>query len=311
MLTRLVLPAFLLSSLAFTSEAIADSCLSDAECKEPRVCFESGCKRLGPSESLLRVELAAPIDTAANLFIDERYMGELPWSGIVTAGWHTIRVEAYGRLPSSFRGESRGGRADTLQITLEPDPAFAAPMTQSTYGGQTDDTTQSSPVEDSGQPGMLWVALFGGAGYGTAAWGPNQDMRPATTLLGGGAFGVRVLDDPFWLELGFAVTSNSIFVQDWIEQWGDFLKLNFGLQIRMMFEVVRNFVFLGVELEPGYGLSNRRYGYAALRFATSIHATEWLEFRINLGGVYDQELMQKGWLAGAQLIGAVAFRFVD
>lgn len=308
---RLFGAALILLGLATNVEASAQGCLTDADCKSPRVCFEGSCKRLSPSESLLRVELAQPIETTASLFIDESYMGDLPWAGIVTAGWHTIRVEAYGRLPSSFRGESRGGRADTLQITLEPDPAFAPPAAQTSYGGQTQPAPANQPEESSGQPGMLSLALIGGVGYGTAAWGPDQAMRPATTLLGGGAFGVRVLDDPFWLELGLAITSRSIFIQEWVEDWGKFLILDFGLLVRMMFEVSENFAYIGAELEPGYGLSNRRYGYGALRFAVSILPTEWLELRVNLGGIYDQELMGKGWLAGAQLTCGVAFRFVD
>ena len=209
-MSRLLLPIALLTSLAFTAEALATGCLSDADCKGRRVCFESGCRLLNSSESLLRVELATPIDTAANLFIDERYMGELPWSGIVTAGWHTIRVEGYGRLPSSFRGESRGGRADTIQVTLEPDPAFAAPIPQSTYSSPSQQ--QAPPQDDGGadKPGMIAITLFGGGTYGTAQWGADKTQRPAIRFLGGGAVGVRALDEPVWMDLAFAM-SYSVF----------------------------------------------------------------------------------------------------
>lgn len=286
---------------ALSAEALGANCVQDNQCKAGRVCFEGKCKRLKPDESLLRVELAQPIQSIAALYIDESYVGVLPWSGIVPPGEHALRVEAEGYLMRTFQGQSRAEQTDTLHVELQPIPVTPPPVSPAPAG--------TSSQGSSDEPGMLYLGLLGGFSYGTASW--DSERRPAMTLLGGGAFGVRIIDDPVWLELGVAPSLSSIRIEDWIENWGKFIKFNIGLQVRLMFEVIDDFVLIGAELEPGYGLSNRRFAYLALRFAASFLATEWLEFRVNLGGAYDQELRGKGWIGGGQITAGVAFRFLN
>jgi hypothetical protein len=322
-LSRLFLPVVLLSSLAFTTEALSAGCLSDADCKPPHVCLEGTCMQLGPTESLLRVDLATPIDSAANLFIDERYMGELPWSGIVERGWHSIRVEAYGRLPSSFRGESRGGMADTLQITLEPDPAFAAPAPQPAHGGQSQPAAETGGDGGSDKPGMISIGVFGGGAFGTAQWGTERTQRPALKFLGGGALGVRLVGDPVWLDLMFAMSYSAFQIKDppGLDEddvqgaWSKPAKgagLQFALQARLLFPIKEHFFYLGAELEPGYIYSAARWGYADLHLAMSLFFNEFVELRINpLGGEFAQELTGEGFIAGFHATIGLAVRFFN
>jgi hypothetical protein len=317
---RLVLLGALAAGLTMVLPARVSACVQDSDCKGKRVCFEGSCKRLTAAESLLRVDLTEPIDTAATLFVDERYMGELPWSGIVAAGQHAIRVEAYGRLPVAFQGESRGGMADTISVTLEPDPAFSAPIIQPAPAPQH----QPAPPpekDDDDRPGMISLALFGGGGYGTAQFGGSKKMRPSLTYLGGAALGVRVLDEPIWIDLTYAMSYLAFQLKDppWVDEddlQGSWSKpepgLTFALQGRLLFPIKENFFYIGAELEPGYIYSSARWAYAHLHLALSLFFNEYVEARINpLGGSYMQELTGDGFIAGFHATLGLAVRFLN
>jgi hypothetical protein len=317
----LFLPGMVLLGLAMTTEVFAAGCLTDADCMGPRVCFEGNCKRLKFTESLLRVELAQPIQTTANLFVDERYMGELPWAGIVSAGTHSIRVEAYGRLPSAFQGESRAGKADLIQVTLEPDPAFAAPAPGQTYGHQSQPQAETGAESESDKPGMISFAVFGGGLYGTAQWGADSLQRPALKFQGGGALGVRLVSDPVWLDLTYAMSYSAFQLKNppgfdeedlqgaWSPPWPG---LHFALQGRLLFPIKEHFFYIGVELEPGYIYSSADWVYADLHLAMSLFFNEYVELRINpVGGEFMQELTGEGFIAGFHATLGLAVRFLN
>jgi hypothetical protein len=77
-------------------------------------------------------------------------------------------------------------------------------------------------------------------------------------------------------------------------RWGDFFKLDLGLQFRLLFPVKENLFYLGAELAPGAGISNHNYVYGDLLFAMSIFPHELIEIFINPVGVdYLQELATK------------------
>jgi hypothetical protein len=205
-----------------------------------------------------------------------------------------------------FQGESRAAQADEITVELQPDPAYLPPPpppSSSTYAQVEQGSAGEPPI------GRIHAGLYGGFGYGTAGWGDGP-MRPTTILQGGITAGAAVLREPFWMDIGLGLSSTSLRIQEWAPDFGDFLKLNFGLLVRMLFPLKDDFFYLGAELEPGYGLSNRRYGYAQLHLAMSLFINEWLEIRINpLGVEYCQELMFKGYLITGHATAGLVFRF--
>jgi hypothetical protein len=300
-----LLPAALLL-LAPSAPRAQQGCVDDAECKGGRLCHAAACTRLQKDQSLLRVRLAVPVASPVFLTVDGIVLGEVPFDGIVAAGSHAIRVESHGMLPVMFQGESRAATADTITVELQPDPAFYAPPApvQQPAHGQPAQAPRENPAI-----GRIHGGLYGGGAYGTAGWGSSA-RRPATTLQGGVTIGAAALREPVWIDLGLGVSSTSIYVVDWAEDFGKFVKLNLGLLVRVLFPVKEDFFYIGAELEPGYGISNRRYGYAQLHLALSLLVTDWLELRINpLGFEYCQELMLEGYLMSFHATAGLIFRF--
>jgi len=306
--SRIILPAVFVSALLLPMLSHAqNACVDDADCRGGKLCQGASCVRVARDQSVLRVRTATPPPGMAYLYLDEVPVGVLPFEGIVAAGSHAIRIECQGMLPMMFQGESRGGMADTIDVELQLDPALYAPPTpvaQPGYG-------QPGPSAQNEEPpiGRIHAGLYGGAGFGTAGWGDGP-KRPATILQGGLTAGVAALREPIWIDIGLGISSTSIRIEDWADDFGKFLKLNIGLLVRLLFPLKEDFFYIGAELEPGYGLSNRRYGYAQLHLAMSLFITDWLELRINpLGVEYCQELTFKGYVfTGNATIGLI-FRF--
>jgi hypothetical protein len=321
---RLVLASALLfaaSFLALPAHAKPpkkSSCTRHSDCRgQGEYCQAQVCAKLGPNQSYLVVVLDVQATGPAYLYIDGMVMGTLPWEGVVVSGVHTIRAECAGLQPVEFQGTSLPGAVDTVPIRMEPMPV-APPPSQPYFGGPRagSEAQQTAPAGERGVPGTLHLALFGGGAYGTASWGSDGWRRPIGTLLGGGAFGLRVATDPVWLDLAFAVTSETSLLVDYTTNhgdtadWGDFLKLHFGIQARLLFPIKKNVFYMGAELEPGYAMGNRRYAFVNLQFAMSIFVHEMVEIRINpLGGEYLQELRMKGWIAGFHATVGIAIRF--
>lgn len=284
------------------------ACAADTDCKSGSLCLAGTCKKLSEYESFLRLVPTTTYDGVANVYIDDTYMGDLPWEGIVAAGTHSIRVEAPGMMPTTFQGNSVGGAADTVPVTLRPMPAGPAPGSSTAAG-------QHPPDEDGDLPGTFHVGLYGGGDYGTGSW-KGSWKRPVAGVQGGLAIGLRVIPDPVWLDLGLAISSTSLKVYDATladgdtADWGDFLKMHFGLQARLLFPIKKNFFYLGAELEPGYGLSGARWMYVDLHLAMSLFLNQIVEIRLNpIGMEYLQELEFRGYIASFHATIGIAIRF--
>ncbi len=291
--------------LVFPLSARAGDCALDSDCNKGRVCFSRNCKKLDKVESLLNVELATAIDGNAGLYIDGVYMGPLPWSGIISAQYHEIRVEAPGMITVQFNGESPAAASDTIMVTMEPEPVVST--------GPGDSATSA---ERDG-PGTIFFALFGGGGYGVGGWGTDGWKRPIATLAGGGALGLRLPPNPVWLDLGLAISTTSLKPFDTTvargtrpAEWGDFVKINFGLLARLLFPLKKNFLYIGASLEPGYGLSGANWVYADLHLAMSLLLGKHFEIQVNPVGLeYLQDLAGQGYIFSFNARLGVAVRF--
>jgi hypothetical protein len=298
----------LFSSIISTEALAGKACSVDTDCKGEKVCLAGSCKKLSQYESLLRLVLAAPAESAASVFIDGVYMGAMPWEGIVSAGTHSIRIEAEGMQPVVVTGTSVGKEANTIPVTLQPLPAPAPRDVTTPAAEQPADT-------DSDLPGTFHAGLYGGGNYGTGSW-KGTWKRPVAGVQGGLAVGLRAIPDPVWLDLAFVLSSTSLKVFDATlvdgdsADWGDFVKLHFGLQARLLFPIKKNFFHIGAELEPGYGLSGARWMYVDLHLAMSLFLNQLVEIRINpLGMEYLQELQFRGYIASFHATIGIAIRF--
>ncbi len=303
--TRWAFFYMILFSLVFPLPARAGDCALDSDCDKGRVCFSRNCKKLDKVESLLTVELATMIEGNAGLFIDGAYMGPLPWTGIISAEHHEIRVEAPGMITVHFNGESPAAASDSISVTMEPEPHVATGPGESAAKAERD------------EPGTIYFALFGGGGYGVGGWGTAGWKRPIASLAGGGSMGLRLLPDPIWFDLGLAISTTSLKPFDTTvdngsrpAEWGDFVKINFGLLGRLLFPVKKNFLYIGASLEPGYGMSGVNWVYADLHLAMSLFLSKHFEIQVNpLGLEYLQDLAGQGYIFSFNARLGVAVRF--
>jgi len=294
----------ILSSLVFSLSARAGDCEFDSDCDKGRVCFSRNCKKLDKVESLLTVEPATATEGNAGLYIDGAYMGNLPWTGIISAEYHEIRVEATGMITAHFNGESRSAASDTIVVTMEREPVAAGPQESAATAGRD-------------EPGTIFFALFGGGGYGVGGWGSDGWKRPIAALAGGGALGLRLPPKPIWIDLGLAISTTSLKPFDTTvdngsrpAEWGDFVKINFGLLVRLLFPVKENFLYIGASLEPGYGMSGVNWIYADLHLAMSLFLGKHFEIQVNpLGMQYLQDLAGQGYIVSYAARLGVAVRF--
>ncbi len=291
--------------LVFSLPASAGDCELDSDCNKGLVCFSRNCKKLDKVESLLTVKPATETESNAGLFIDGAYMGNLPWSGIISAEYHEIRVEAPGMITVHFNGESRAAASDTIMVTMEPEPVVVI------------GPKEPAAKAESDEPGTIFFALFGGGGYGVGGWGTDGWKRPIASLAGGGAMGLRLLPDPIWIDLGLAISTTSLKPFDTTvnngsreAEWGDFVKINFGLLARLLFPVKKNFLYIGAALEPGYGLSGANWVYGDLHLAMSLFLGKHFEIQVNpLGLEYLQDLAGQGYIVSFNARLGVAVRF--
>jgi hypothetical protein len=272
------------------------TCARHADCgPQNGYCQAGTCKTLSTQESLLGVGLEQATAFPAYLYVDGVLLGTLPWEGIVAPGPHAIRVECEGMAPVAIQGMSTAGAVDYVPIRMEP--AAAASYSGAPGVGPT---ASASGTDGHGVPGTFHFGVQGGFGYGTAI-GAGNWRRPIVTLLGGVTLGLRVVTKPIWLDVGIAITSTSLKITDYVMEkdgermeWGDFFKLNLGLDFRLLFPIKRNFFYIGAELEPGAGISNHNYIYGILRLAMSLFVHELVEIRLNpLGLEFIQELAMK------------------
>ena len=294
-LAALVLMVIAATGTTANARPAKKSCVQHNECGGG-YCRGGTCAALSPQESYLVMSLELAAMSPAYLYVDGVLFGQLPWEGIVSVGVHAIRVESAGMTPVAFQGTSSAGAVDYVPVRMEPLP----------YPGYGTGPAVSTANDTGGRgvPGTLRLGLGIGFGYGTAI-GAGNWRRPVTTLLGGGSFGLRVLTKPVWLELGVVVNSTTLKISEYVvdvdddgidddDRWmkfGDFFKLDLGLQFRLLFPVKKNLFYLGAELSPGAGISNHNYFYGDLYFTMSIFPHELFEIFINPIGIeYLQEL---------------------
>jgi hypothetical protein len=305
-LTSLVISASLGAAAVPARAAPPTTCAQHADCGgQSAYCYKGACEQLGQLESFLSLFLTAPVQAPAYVFIDGAAVGELPWEGVVTPGMHTIRVESVGMQTLELQGASNPASIDTIPLTMQP-AGPAAPTVAS---------PSAAAKEGRGAPGAIFVAAAGGIGAGTAFM--TDHTRPATTLLVGGSVGLNIPKIPIWLDLGVAASGTMTKLSKWEVDgkqmaFTDFVKLDLGLLVRLLFPLKKNFFYLGGELEPGFAISNQNYVYAGLRLAMSLFPNELVEIRINpAGGEYIQSLSKDnaGYIISFQATLGIAVRF--
>jgi hypothetical protein len=328
--------ALFFTCFSFARSGSSGSCVEDKDCKKKELCNAGRCVKLSKKDSLLEVSLEAWVANAA-VSIDGVPMGHLPWQGVVSAGEHTIKVEAPGYQTLELTGLARAKKREQIQLKLEPAagaPASGSPPQQASSElpplppppfAQDDSLFPSLPEdpeteegaeeedEEEGEkpPGMLAVGLFGSGGYGTAMWG-SSIKRPVASVFGGGLFSVRFLTDPLWFELGVTGSYGAHFGKDWPDV-GDFkfTELHVGLLPRILFSIVDDFFYLGAEVEAGIAISSYNYILVQARGDLAFMVNEWLEIRVNpLGFEWLQEMKGKGAVIGYTGNVGAAFRFL-
>ena len=330
-------------------ELLAEECTSDADCKDDAVCHSSNCRKLSSGETLFRVSLKVPA-ADSKLFIDGIKVGSLPWEGIVKPGEHHIRIEAAGFMPAEFAGENRPGEVDEAVFDLEPASGAAPvtkvvkddSMAIDDLDLEEEEPEETEPKDsgikqinlDSGslrqidigsmpgsepsKPDMgryYFAALFGW-GYGNAMSKTSVDGVSKIGKAGGGSYqvemnvGLRVLDDPFFLDLGAAATYGRFTIDEWpydpdktgkddVTEKITFEKLHFGLMPRALLPIAGKVLYFSVEIEAGMAVSHINYIYVDLRGGLAIVPYKLFELRINpIGAEYLQ-----GFNKGAIIFG--------
>lgn len=301
-----VLSLCLSAAAALPAEAkpAGKGCAQHADCGSPsQYCREQKCVEIGRQESLLAVALTTAVPAPVRLYIDGTLVGELPWEGIVTPAVHAIHLESAGMQPMDLEGASEPGARESIAVTMTP--LGPGPS----QGGPPAPGRERAPDGGRGTPGVGFVAASGGIGVGTAFM--SVRMRAATTLLFGGSVGLGIPKLPVWVDLGVSATGSMTRFADYnvdddgdgeVDRpmaFGDLVKLNLALLVRVLYPVKKNFFYIGGELEPGYSLSNQHWVYADLRLAMSLFVHEMFEIRLNpVGGEFAQSF-------GAELTGYV------
>ncbi|MCP4680694.1 MAG: PEGA domain-containing protein [Deltaproteobacteria bacterium] len=303
---RIRVVGFLMLLVCFldVGEASAAACTQDSDCRKKKVCHKAKCIKLSSKESIMRIDIEEWVPNAV-VYIDEVPMGDIPWEGVITAGPHSIRIEAPGYESAFLEGEARSRQREVIKIRLVPSIKEPAPA-------QTPPATNAEDQEESRSlPGMVYVALLGSGGFGTGMWSDSK-MRPTGAIFGGGALGARMVSNPLWFELGVSVLYGNRVVKDW-PQWGDVdqRELHIGVLPRFLFSIIESLFYLGFEAEVGVAVSHRNWFLADLRGSMSIFVHKNIEIRVNPIGIeYMQELKGKGAIVSYNGSVGVAFRFL-
>ncbi len=303
---RIRVAGLLALSICFTCVELvcAATCAQDVDCKKNKVCHNAKCIKLSREESIMHITLEEEVPNAV-VYIDEVPMGSVPWEGVVTAGPHTIRIEAPEYESAVFQGEARSMQREVIwarliAIVTAPPPAQTLPV-----------TNNESQEESREEPSMAYIAVLGAGGYGSGMWG-EKVTRPSGAILGGGAIGARLADDPFWFGLGVSVLYGYRAIKNW-PTWGDVdqRELHLGVLPRFLFSLVENLFYLGFEVEVGVAISHSNWFLAGLRGSMSIFVHKNVEIRVNPVGIeYMQELKRLGAIVSYNGSVGVAYRFL-
>ena len=299
---RITAVVFLSLFIVNSGHAKGKACTADSDCKRKwSVCFEQKCKKLKKGKSLLAVSLQTPLNVPADLFVDDVLVGQLPLEDITTSGSHSLRVEAQGMQTVFLNKDCKNRKREQIQISMQPIPP--PPIAMNSF-------QEPEEPHDKVLPGKFHAGIFGGLGGGIASWGRDEDNQSATTALFGAVAGLRLMTTPIWMDLGFGIAYGQTKIDHWAD-WGDFKKLSFEFQCRILFSVKDNFLYIGGELVPGYSVSNVRLGYMQLHGTVSLFLNEWLELRANVLGVeYAQELEMRGFIFSFHSTVAAIVRFL-
>ncbi len=297
--------------LFFASQVQAQQCTTDSDCPGA-LCYASACTRISEFESLLKVETEQWVDGTA-LYIDGTHMGTLPWEGIISAGYHQIRVEASGYEPLVLNGTNQAGGREVIRARLVP----SGQQAQVYPPQQQVSPYQSQPDQSPWVPKRFFAGLALSGGIGTAKWG-DSTKRPAFMTRIGLLAGARLTKDTSkaWLDLGLRLDYGAMTIQDWPDQGeipGGYLRkwqLFIGAVPRLMFPIKAGRFYLGAESEIAVVVSSRTWGYLALRGDMSIIIKDWIELQINpLGIEYFQDVYLKGMIVGYNASAAFVIRF--
>lgn len=139
------------------------SCQTDGDCRKGKICVQAYCKRISMEESYVQIGLSE-WNSEAILFIDGIKIGYLPWEGSISAGEHTVTVEAPGFKTLERVGHVAAGTREVIDLVLEPAPEPSmAPASESPTGGYDDgagEDEMSSDGDTEREPGMLYVGFL-------------------------------------------------------------------------------------------------------------------------------------------------------
>ncbi|MCP4599031.1 MAG: PEGA domain-containing protein [Proteobacteria bacterium] len=305
--------------------AFSRQCSDDNECPKKKVCHESRCIKVSKKESLVQISLEEWV-AEATVYIDDIAMGNTPWEGIISAGTHTIRIEAPGYETLTLTGEARSGARETIQVRLKPIPApVAPPQPQETEQYPSMDL-DIGEEEESDQVGMIYIGLLVGGGYGVAK--TDIDKWSAGLFLSELTAGVAVVRDPVLFELGAVFAYGAHFIKDIPaprvnRETGEeeimptdrtHMERRFGALPRLLFPVVeflKDSLYIGFEVEFGMTQSYENYFYTSLRGDIAFFVHKNIEIRINPFGLdwmrnFKQSESFIGYIANA----GIAVRFL-
>jgi len=222
---------------------------------------------LSEGQSGLVVLLEEPIEEAM-VYVDGQLVGTAPWTGVVTPGSHNVRVEALGYVSEETDTKIWPRRTRKLDFDLRKEGPF-----------------------DTGPFSIAFIYEL--SIMYNAEWIGEVDDPFATSspYAFSGNFGYRILDDPFWFELGINLgyaflAHEGVDCHVDVEGMESFLQL--GILSRGLIAILEPWIYFALELEPGITVLLSRFhdepnpvgGYLALRLGASFFATHWLEFRV-------------------------------
>jgi hypothetical protein len=300
----IVIPFTVFSLVFFVTPAFSRTCEQDLDCDSAQVCLDGSCLALSPKEAIVEVKTDTP-DVEAVLYINDTTKGVLPWVGVVRTGVLDLRIEAEGYEIVRIQGEAHSGAREIVHVRLVSLDETDNGLSAVSFTKTDDDAAGSTEI------GRFYIGILGSGGYGIAAWGDSK-TRPVGSLLGGGTFGLRLIESPFWLELGASVMYGTRYVKDWPTVGDqDVQTLHLGLLPRILFPLVDELLYIGAEVEPGFVVSNRTWFYLGIRAGLAIMVHKNVEIRINpLGLEWLQDLKGKGMFVNYNATLGLAFRFL-
>ncbi len=229
---------------------------------------------------------------SAQLSIDHRPMGRLPFSGAVCPGRRILRIAAPGYEPVVLEGLIFEGQPETVVMTLTQIYRSEAPREDST-----------GPVAAPLPTGRRYLGLLGGSAVRRIT-PKKRDPYWALTLSGHLVAGFTLLTDPLWLELGVTLAYARFNVTGSGRTYG---RLHVGGQTRGAYPLYKEILYVTLQLDVGSAIGETTYFFAALRGGASVVLGRLFELRLNLAGL--DTLIGQSALFGYTGTLGLAYRF--